>query len=946
MTVTFQLTYQNNCTSLADWQRIGDGTYSNGGNSPFQSPRLQSNTQVVTGVSGATSGACIAVYSRADSSGRYPFNWANGAVQMHQPGSHYTEARYEFRCKYTGGTNTKGVYLLWPDSNHWSSCPDNSAVEQDMVEWYGTTNHAGSNLHYKTTVTSTKFQDQLGLNGGLKIGGVAIDWSVWHVVVFDNTVDYITMTVDGSVVDGYPITRKRNLPQTSFFFGLQTAMIGASRDVSHTTCTAYLDYLKVSKRTGGTVVTGPSAPQGVAVPNPLSASAVVNWRASTPGSFPIAGYNVLAGPHSGTLVKQNSTPVSATSFNITGLTANTSYDVFVRALDSESTPKTADSATVTFSTQAGTVVGPTSNDFAVSPGSCFVGDTITAGGTLATGSVTASSIDWGDGTAQWTGTTMPTGQTHQYAASSTDQPDGVFYVTLNLTDGTNPFTVSVPVTVGDQAPNTQLTLPAQGDPLDTMWRTYNAAFSQVQNGAVGNTLPAQAFWLDDDTGGLGWGLAGDDYYRTVLSPESLWMGGDGTWDVTTAPPLLGAGAAIQVQQPAGAAGLGQFFDGNSNNSGTAASTTASVVFPDNIPDGSYALLGVEIRNTTAPTTPSGWTLVQIEDDTGTANNNQLALYGKAVGSADSSSTQNITIPSSLWATAVDVYSGCSGVAASAGQLNAQTAQTTHQLPSVTTTADNQIVVGISGCRFTSNSTTDRIHAASTGVFEREADASVATSGNNVSLTMFDYVETTSGTVSTPPPATTGRGAFSTGITVALTTTAGSGAAQADLQINGVVGLGDSTAPAANPTSGTLLYGAGGRLYGRAADGYRYTVATVETLTFRLSGSLTTGLYPIRIPITYACEIESVAVTLNTTPSGSSAIIDLQYASTYAGTPATLYTTSGNRPTITAGSKGVTAALPDITTLTANSFLQPNVAQIGSGSSGADGLMLVRVRRTG
>ena len=99
--------------------------------------------------------------------------------------------------------------------------------------------------------------------------------------------------------------------------------------------------------------------------------------------------------------------------------------------------------------------------------------------------------------------------------------------------------------------------------------------------------------------------------------------------------------------------------------------------------------------------------------------------------------------------------------------------------------------------------------------------------------------------------------------------------------------------------------------------------------YHIKGALntSTGKQAIRMP--FAGKISFVTAALITAPVGASAIVDLHKNGT------TMYTTQGNRPTITAGNTYVTATLPDVLTWAAGDVLQLEVDQKGSSTDGAD-----------
>ena len=103
----------------------------------------------------------------------------------------------------------------------------------------------------------------------------------------------------------------------------------------------------------------------------------------------------------------------------------------------------------------------------------------------------------------------------------------------------------------------------------------------------------------------------------------------------------------------------------------------------------------------------------------------------------------------------------------------------------------------------------------------------------------------------------------------------------------------------------------------------------QVFHYHIKGDLntSTGKQAIRMP--FAGKISYVTAALITAPVGASAIVDLHKNGT------TMYTTQGNRPTITAGNTYVTATLPDVLTWAAGDVLQIECDQKGSSTAGAD-----------
>jgi hypothetical protein len=102
-------------------------------------------------------------------------------------------------------------------------------------------------------------------------------------------------------------------------------------------------------------------------------------------------------------------------------------------------------------------------------------------------------------------------------------------------------------------------------------------------------------------------------------------------------------------------------------------------------------------------------------------------------------------------------------------------------------------------------------------------------------------------------------------------------------------------------------------------------------TYSVVGTLavTTGAHRWYNDTGRTLTIVAVRASVGTAPTGSSIICDVKKNGT------TIYTTSGNRPTIAASSNTATANSPDITSVAAGDYLTVDIDQIGSTAAGAD-----------
>jgi len=113
-----------------------------------------------------------------------------------------------------------------------------------------------------------------------------------------------------------------------------------------------------------------------------------------------------------------------------------------------------------------------------------------------------------------------------------------------------------------------------------------------------------------------------------------------------------------------------------------------------------------------------------------------------------------------------------------------------------------------------------------------------------------------------------------------------------------------------------------------------TDATAITmcLAFSIPDALTTGQKKQRLLAPCAMTLTKVRLVVDTAPTGANLIVDV-HTGTGAGT--TIFTTQGNRPTITAGSKTGVSVAPDVTAIAEGDEFSVYVDQIGSTIAGSD-----------
>jgi hypothetical protein len=118
-----------------------------------------------------------------------------------------------------------------------------------------------------------------------------------------------------------------------------------------------------------------------------------------------------------------------------------------------------------------------------------------------------------------------------------------------------------------------------------------------------------------------------------------------------------------------------------------------------------------------------------------------------------------------------------------------------------------------------------------------------------------------------------------------------------------------------------------------ADGYASPPALLpnnnEVFTYFVGGAQTTGTEKQGFLMSQAGTIVDVRAYLTTAPTGQSFIVDLMKNGV------TMFTTSGNRPTIAASGNASTTTLPDIVSVAVGDRLRIDNIQVGSGVAGSN-----------
>jgi hypothetical protein len=115
----------------------------------------------------------------------------------------------------------------------------------------------------------------------------------------------------------------------------------------------------------------------------------------------------------------------------------------------------------------------------------------------------------------------------------------------------------------------------------------------------------------------------------------------------------------------------------------------------------------------------------------------------------------------------------------------------------------------------------------------------------------------------------------------------------------------------------------------------------DIATFFASGPLIVSTGTLRFPIYGSFTIIGALAMVGTAPTGASLIVDI------LKNGSTIFTTTGNRPTIAAAANvSQVMVSPDINTVVLNDYLTLNIAQIGSTVAGSDLTVVVVADRTG
>jgi hypothetical protein len=151
--------------------------------------------------------------------------------------------------------------------------------------------------------------------------------------------------------------------------------------------------------------------------------------------------------------------------------------------------------------------------------------------------------------------------------------------------------------------------------------------------------------------------------------------------------------------------------------------------------------------------------------------------------------------------------------------------------------------------------------------------------------------------------------------------------------------GDIIAASGNNTP--VRFGAGGNgqvaMYDSTQTAGLRSVDLSIVETFFMANTLVTKTGVSRQYFEAPYTVTNVRASVGTAPTGSSIICDVKKNGT------TIYTTSGNRPTIAISTNTATANNPDITSISAGDYLTVDVDQVGSTIAGADLTVSITLR---
>jgi hypothetical protein len=125
--------------------------------------------------------------------------------------------------------------------------------------------------------------------------------------------------------------------------------------------------------------------------------------------------------------------------------------------------------------------------------------------------------------------------------------------------------------------------------------------------------------------------------------------------------------------------------------------------------------------------------------------------------------------------------------------------------------------------------------------------------------------------------------------------------------------------------------------GGGAEPHSHLGADDHLFPFSIVNTVSVETGALRYYMPFAATIAGCRASAGTAPVGADLIVDVNIDGT------TAFTTQGNRPTITDGSNDSGSwAVPDVTAVSAGEYLTVDVDQVGSGTAGADLVVMVHL----
>lgn len=112
-------------------------------------------------------------------------------------------------------------------------------------------------------------------------------------------------------------------------------------------------------------------------------------------------------------------------------------------------------------------------------------------------------------------------------------------------------------------------------------------------------------------------------------------------------------------------------------------------------------------------------------------------------------------------------------------------------------------------------------------------------------------------------------------------------------------------------------------------------AVDQSIAFGRTGTLTVAAGASPWPAPFDLTIQGVRAAVGTAPDGDDLIVDVNKGGT------TVYTTQGNRPTISDGNTSGSETTPDVTAVSEGDLVTVDIDQIGSSTAGSDLVVVIR-----